>query len=128
MDKSTDGPHDRPVEGSPVLLQEFLSDSVGSLRDLHRTYGSLVGFTRGSTWVVFCFDPEYNRQVLSNAEVFYLFGAVPGPKNSAHRRLGSGLFGLNGEKHQHQRRLLMPPFRKEAVESYRDLLVEDTRQ
>lgn len=110
-------------EGAPAHLRSFVHDSVGCMRALHQTYGNIVGFTKSSSPSVWAFGPEYNRTLLSNPEVFWLSSGFPGPKGSAHRRFGAGLFGLNGEKHQQQRRLLMPPFRKEAVESYRDMLV-----
>src|SRR5262249_43528043 len=109
-------------------LQDFLYDSVGCLRRLHQKYGNLVAFLKGQACSLFAFGPDFNRIVLTNPDVYHFSGGFPGPKNSAHRRFGHGLFGLNGEAHQRQRRLLMPPFRKEAVESYRDVLVLLTEQ
>jgi cytochrome P450 len=117
-----------PVVGCPTKLQSFLHDSVGCLRSLHQTYGQLVAFYKGPACSLFAFGPDSNQTVLTNPDVFHLFSGFPGPRNSAHRRFGRGLFGLNGEEHQRQRRLLMPPFRKEAVESYRDVLVSLTEE
>ena len=115
-----------PPIGDPAHLRDFLHDSVGCLRELHRLHGSAVGFMKGEACSIFAFGTQYNREVLSQNDIFYLSSGFPGPRNSAQRRFGHGLFGLNGEKHQRHRRLLMPPFRKEAVESYRDFLVNQT--
>lgn len=117
-----------PTAACPTLLRDFLHDSVGCLRRLHQTHGNLVAFAKGQAQAFFAFGPDYNRTVLTNSDVYHFSGGFPGPKKSAHRRFGHGLFGLNGEAHQRARRLLMPPFRKEAVESYRDVLVDLTEQ
>ncbi len=127
--RSTTGqPAPLPAIGDPIHVRDFLYDSVGCLRRLHQTYGSLVAFLKGQACSLFAFGPDYNRTVLTNPDGYHFSGGFPGPKKSAHRRFGHGLFGLNGEAHQRQRRLLMPPFRKEAVESYRELIVQLTEQ
>jgi cytochrome P450 len=98
------------------------------LRTLHKGYGNAVAFLKGPSCSIFAFGPDFNRAVLTNPDAYHLTSGFPGPRNSAQRRFGRGLFGLNGEAHQRHRRLLMPPFRKEAVESYRDLLSQLTEQ
>src|SRR5262249_9633166 len=55
--------------------------------------------------------------------LFHISSGVPGPRRSAQRTYGLGMFGLNGPAHVAQRRLLMPPFRKGAVEGRRDEVV-----
>jgi cytochrome P450 len=117
-----------PPEGSPRHLEGFLDDSVGCLQRLHKLHGSIVGFRKGDSFSLFAFGPDFNRQVLANPDAFYLSSGFPGPKKSAQRHFGAGLFGLNGARHQEQRRLLMPPFRKEAVDSYHEFFVSLTRQ
>lgn len=117
-----------PPEGPPRHLEGFFDDSVGCLRKLHKLHGPIVGFHKGDSYSLFAFGADFNRQVLANADAFYLSSGFPGPKKSAQRHFGAGLFGLNGERHQQQRRLLMPPFRKEAVESYHEFFVSLTGQ
>lgn len=125
---TTDHSSHPPATACPTLLRDFLHDSVGCLRRLYQNHGNLVTFAKGQARAFFAFGPDSNRVVLTNPEVYHFSGGFPGPKKSAHRRFGQGLFGLNGEAHQRARRLLMPPFRKEAVEAHRDVLVQLTEQ
>ncbi len=115
-----------PAIGHPEHLRDFLCDSVGCLSALERRYGSAVAFAKGSSHAVFTFGPEFHRQLLTRPDAFHISSGIPGPKNSAQRRFGAGMFNINGEQHERHRRLLMPPFRKEAVESYHDRLVAVT--
>lgn len=126
VQNASDRQAELPANGDPADLRGFLHDSVGTLRRLHENYGRIVGFSKGQGCSIFAFGPDFNREVLTKGEVFYLSSGMPGPRNSAQRRFGHGLFGLNGQKHRQHRRLLMPPFRQEAVESYRDFLVDQT--
>lgn len=112
----------------PAHLHDFLDDSIGCMVRLRKIYGPTAGFRKGQGVALFAFGPDYNRLILANADKFFLSSGVPGPRKSAQRRFASGLLGLNGEQHATQRRLLMPPFRKEAVESYRDLIVGLTEE
>lgn len=112
-----------PPIGRPEHLEGFLHDSVGCLRKLQQIYGTAVAFRKDQGHVLFAFGPEYNRVLHVDPELFHTISGFPGPKNSSHRRFGNGLFATNGERHQQHRRLLMPPFRKEAVESYRGRFV-----
>ena len=85
---------------SPLHLEGFVHDPLACLRTMQQKHGNLVAF----------------------AMAFHLCDRLPGPKNSAQRRLGNGLFNMNGERHDAQRRLLMPIFRKETVDGYVDVL------
>jgi cytochrome P450 len=112
------------VEGQPGDLPQFLHDPVGCMARLHAQHGDAVFFRKGAGLFLIIFAPEYNRQVLCQPETFHIVSRFPGPKNSSQRRFGRGLFSLNGEEHQQHRRLLMPPFRKGALPSYHDALVD----
>jgi cytochrome P450 len=113
----------RPAEGSPEEVQEFLHDPVGCMRRLQRTHGLAVAFRKGSAGGLFAFGPEHNRQLFANPDAFAIVSRFPGPRHSAQRRFGRGLFSMNGAEHQEQRRLLMPPFRKEQLSAYHPALV-----
>ncbi len=114
--------------GSADYLRDFATDSVGCLRRLHQTFGPLVAFSKGSQRTVFAFGSESNRLLFQNPDVFQSLGFYPGPKNSAQRRLGNGLFNLNGVRHKQHRRLILPLFQKSLVDSYRGFLGELTDQ
>ena len=105
----------------PGDLELLLRDPVAFLLPYYRTYGSHVAFVKGRTDYVLAFGPEHNQEMLSKPDVYYSPGFVyPGPKNSPQRRLCSGLVSLNGAVHKRQRRVLLPPFQKGALEAYRD--------
>jgi cytochrome P450 len=79
--------------------------------------------------VVFAFGPDYNQVLLSKPDVFYSNRfTLPGPKNSAQRRLGLGLITVNGEQHKCHRRLVLPAFQKKAGEHHLAVLVAATER
>lgn len=117
-----------PSTGDPRDLQSIVTDTVGCLHNLQRKYGNAVTFFKGVSPIIFAFGSDYNRDLFSDTSVFHLASGMPGPKNSAHRRFGNGLFGLNGPRHQKFRRMLMPPFRKEAVSGNHDTFVRLTEE
>src|SRR5262245_44489816 len=103
-------------EGAAEHLHDLCFDTVGCMNRLHRLYGPIVGYRKGSERTVFAFGPEANESVYGDPATFYIYGP-PGPKNSAQRRFGLGLFGLNGPKQQQHRRLFLPALRKPSVEA-----------
>lgn len=102
--------------GSPDLLHDLDGDTLGCTSRLHRTYGPIVAFPKGSDLTVFTCGADAGYTVFSDPETFHVFGH-PGTKNTAQRRFGLGLFGINGAVQRQHRRLLMPAVRKEMVEA-----------
>jgi cytochrome P450 len=110
-------------------LIQFRRDPIVYMRRLHERYGEVVSFVQGRQGTIFAFGPKYNQQLLSNPALFHSTGMpVPGPKNSAQKRISYSLFNMNDEKHAGQRRLITPPFHKQSIDAYRDTLVEKTEQ
>jgi cytochrome P450 len=107
-----------PVTGRPEDVRDFLHDPVGCMSRVNRSYGNLAAFTRGTQPVLFAFGPTYNRCLFGDLDTFHIVSRFPGPKRSAQRRFGRGLFSMNGEEHRTYRRLLTPPFRREVLEAY----------
>lgn len=107
--------------GSPSLLHDICADSVGCLTRLHRQYGLLVAFPKGSDLTVFGFGPEANYAVFSEPRLYHMVGP-PGPRGSSQRRFQQGLFGLNGAQHLQHRRLFMPALSKDAVRGQAGLM------
>jgi cytochrome P450 len=112
-----------PPIGRPADVQDFLSDPVGCMVRVHRAHGPCAAFARGDGLVTFVFGPLYNREVLTRLTDFHIVSRFPGPRHSAQRRFGRGLFSMNGTEHQFFRRLLMPPFRKESLLGYHSRLL-----
>jgi cytochrome P450 len=113
-------------EGRPEHLHDLFHDSVACLRRLQQTYGPLVQFRKEGARTVFAFGVDANHILLNRTDVYHLHSFFPGPKRSAQRRLNTGLFNLNGDKHRHHRRLIMPLFARQALPAYHEFLTDLT--
>jgi cytochrome P450 len=112
----------------------FFRDPIRCMRKLQQKYGSLVAigpiaFGEPTKLHVIAIGPEFNRQVLGDPAKFRTTGQfIHGPNNSAQRRIRFGLTRMNGAQHKQQRQLILPPFHKNAVAGYHDLMVELTQE
>jgi cytochrome P450 len=120
----------RGIEAAPYYIA-FFRDPIGCMRDAYRRNGPLtllgpvLPFETSRRLNVLSIGPEFNKQVLNDAELFRTTGqTLRGPEDSAQRRVRFGLTRMQGPTHKRQRKLVMPPFHKKAVESYHDLMVE----
>jgi len=104
--------------GNPADVQDFLHDPVGCMTHLYRTYGRSVMFEREGVPFLFAFGPEFNQRLFGDMETFHIVSRFPGPKRSAQRRFGRGMFSMNGDEHRDARRRLMPPFEKKMLGGY----------
>ena len=68
---SISGPRPVPLLGWRCNLLRFGTDPLGYVRQLHAAHGDLVAFVEGRTGWIFAFGPEYNRQLLTNPDLFY---------------------------------------------------------
>jgi cytochrome P450 len=114
----------------------LLRDPITAMRRNHAEYGPLIvvsdllPFTRSVKLatlglpLILAAAPEFNNEVLNDPAVWRPVGIFPGgPRGSAARRLGAGLARMNGPRHAHYRRLLMPPLRKGSVEALGDKMI-----
>lgn len=108
------------AEGS---MRDFARDPIACMTDLRNQFGNLVALHEGGQQVVFAFGADFNRELLSQADLFHSrFFAARGPKNSPLRRLTSGLLSMNGPEHMQQRRVVKSAFSKHAITGYRDVV------
>lgn len=108
------------AEGS---MRDFARDPIACMNELRNQFGNLVALHEGGQQVVFAFGAEFNRELLSQADLFHSrFFAARGPKNSPLRRLTSGLLSMNGPEHMQQRRVVKSAFSKHAITGYRDVV------
>ena len=113
---------DLPITQGSLL--DFPRDPIACMRSLYERHGHLAALEENGARIVFAFGPEYNQRILSDTKTFHSqFFAIRGPKNSSQRRLTSGLLSMNGEDHKRNRRIVMGPFQKRSIETYRDSLV-----
>src|SRR4051794_26298466 len=85
--------------GSPALIDDICTDSVGAMVRVRREHGPIVAFPKGGgEQTVFAFGPDANHAVFSDPHQYHIVGP-PGPKRSSQRKFQQGLFGLNGNQH-----------------------------
>ena len=108
---------------SHVDLGEFSRDLLHGILELHAKHGPIAAVQDGQLRAILIFSPELNQQVLSDTSLFHArFFAVRGPKNSAQRRLTSGLLSMNGDQHRRNRRLVKEPFGRAAIATYSETI------
>ena len=113
------GPPPVRLFGSQGNFVKFLRDPVGYMRVLHDNYGDVATLVEGSRGMIFAFGPQFNQQILSNPTTFLCASLMmPGPENSAQRRLSNAVFSMNNEAAMSRRRLLMPPFHKRSLAEF----------
>ena len=121
----TDAASPTPI-GEPVShvdLGEFSRDLLHGILELHAKHGPIAAVQDGQLRAILIFSPELNQQVLSDTSLFHArFFAVRGPKNSAQRRLTSGLLSMNGDQHRRNRRLVKEPFGRAAIATYSETI------
>jgi len=136
------GPRPLPLLGATGHVIRAASDTIGYARRLFAAYGPLVALSAGGgtnlysplpacPGTVLVYGPELVREVATQHEIFYKYpisgGMYPleavSPRTAPLRYFLTGLFGVNSDAHRQQRRLLMPAFHKQRVDSYRDDMV-----
>ena len=128
------GPPTVPLLGWRAYALYLLGDPVQRLRALHRRYGDIVALGRAPGAPVCIFSPEYNHQVLTDAARFYCLDVTDSasplrmPPNTAAARLLTGLTGMNGARHRHHRRLLLPSFQRDHVDMMRATVIACTER
>ncbi|MBX3443563.1 MAG: cytochrome P450 [Planctomyces sp.] len=114
-------------QGLPVTqgeIADFARDPVDCMRALRRQHGEVAALQEDTQRLHFVFGPEYTKQVLSDPQRFHSrFFAVRGSRNSAQRRVSSGLLSMNGDQHKAHRRTVMEPFQKRSIVGYHDSVI-----
>jgi len=123
-----------PLSGL-AIGREYLNlarDPVAAMRSLYQRHGPIVALGSialgkpGRPHIVGA-GPEFNRQVFGDTATFRSTGLIlRGPPDSAQRRVRSGLTRMTGQEHREMRKLVMPPFHRHAVRSYRETMVGQT--
>lgn len=105
----------------------FLRDPAGEMIRLHRAYGEVASLVPGTNRYVFAFGPKNNQRVLGDPVLFRALdaGSMPLriPQMSALARLYAGLHQMNGERHERQRRLMLPAFHRNQVVAWHEAVV-----
>lgn len=122
------GPAAAPLIGWRGNAIRFLRDPIRFVRFIYQNYGEIAGVAANHTEMVFAFKPEYNRQILSDSELFHSIFDATMPKSVKKHRRGKGLIQMNSAEHKRHRRLMMPALHRHHIVSYRDDMVSITQQ
>jgi cytochrome P450 len=126
------GPSAVPVLGWLPAILQFAFRPLETLENLRKQYGNMVRLGIGKYPAVMVFDPESNRQILRDPNSFYAYDLdlvpVDFPKDSAVRRMTTGLPLMNGPRHDDHRSALLPYFHKKFVTRYHDACVNVTHR
>ncbi|HTN03520.1 cytochrome P450 [Planctellipticum variicoloris] len=100
-------------------LLDFSDDPLACMRRQLAEHGPISALQQDGQRVYFAFGPEYNHRLLAEHTQFLSqFFTIRGGRNTAQRRLSSGLLSMNGEQHKRNRRLVMDAFQKRAMQGY----------
>lgn len=118
---------DGPKSSATWQLLEWIRRPIGLMEDCAQRYGDLFTIRLGSVGdLVFCSHPQMIQDIftldpqrfdagVSNFLLMPLLG-------------DTSMILLDGDRHQRQRQLLMPPFHGERMRTYGDLIVNVTKQ
>jgi cytochrome P450 len=121
-----------PPDGSQPVTQgrlfDFVEDPMACMLSLRKRHGDIAVLEENSQRIVFVFGPKLNQRVLSDDDTFHSrFFAIRGPRNSAQRRLTSGIMSMNGELHKEHRRIVKGPFEKKSLPFHHGPICDITR-
>lgn len=118
---------DGPQKPSIWQMMQWVADPVGYMETNARRYGDV--FTarfRSLGAIVFVSHPQAVQEILTADARSFDAGRGNGILMSL---VGdNSLFLLDGERHKRERKLLMPPFHGDRMQTYGKLIVEITRQ
>ena len=143
---SVPGPQSSKWLGRLFSTYQVGKDSIGYTNQLFTQYGPVVSlFAGGGTnlyspvpncaGTVFVYGPDLVEQVTTHHEIYYkhpLSGRfyqrrADSPRMSPLKHYGVGLFGVNEADHRQHRKLLMPAFHPQQIESYRQDVIDITQ-
>ncbi len=121
----------------------FFNDPIGYLDTLFEEYGNLVGVKTppmatppnpNYPGTVFLYGPELIQQVVTEHDAYYRVAMSLGlypvgeitPRQEPLTRIMTGLPFLQKDEHRKHRRLMMPAFHKQAVQTYHNDMVTST--
>ncbi len=131
------GPRAMPLVGRTLNVIQFAKDPIAYTRPLFAEYGNLVSLVEGGgtrlyssrptcPGTVFACGPELTRQVTTQQDVYHkspLSGPLYRFRNESERtkplkHFLVGLFGDNEDRHLQQRKLMMPAFHRQRLQTY----------
>lgn len=117
-----------PGPKTPKLWQmlQWIGDPIKSMETGQREYGEVYRWARSpSTHTIFVSNPQALRQIFTNENDQF---AALGNKLMEPLVGVNSLLTLSGDRHEQQRKLIMPPFHGERMRNYGNLVIDIIRQ
>lgn len=103
---------------APIWLQylKIATNPIGYMDNLAKRYGDIFTITFGSIPVLFVSNPQGIEQIFTNAKQIPASGELNG--DMALITGNQGILQLDGLRHKHRRKLIMPAFHGARLRSY----------
>ena len=119
---------DGPKNSSLIQEIQFFLRPLQTLDAWHQSYGDNFKLSTKNELpaIIFFSSPEAIKRIFTaNPEYLSCVGEI----NPFKFLLGeNSIFSLDGKQHQHQRRILMPPFHSEKLSEYSQIICSTTEQ
>ncbi len=139
------GPSPLPLTGGIPNVWQFAQDPIGYSTKVFQKYGPIAALVQHQKMnlyssdpdcpgTILAYGPEIVRQVTTQHDIYHkhpMSGKVYGKRNESERTqplktFGVGLFGVNGQQHLDQRKLMMPSFHRRKIQSYQQDMISLT--
>ncbi|MEH2121091.1 cytochrome P450 [Nostoc sp.] len=109
-----------------LLNQQLQADPFGCMDVICKRYGDIITVMSGSTPIVYVSNPSGIKQIFTNTREITARGAL----NQSFAFLGGnqGILQLDGLRHKHRRKLLMPAFHGARIQAYGQRICELTEK
>lgn len=109
-----------------LRMMKFVARPLDYLEDYYRRYGDFIRIGKSETPLVYVNHPAAIEKIFSASSEQFKTGNAGGVLLFL---LGdNSVLMVDGERHQRQRKLLMPPFHGERLKTYSQLICEITKQ
>ena len=133
------GPTPFPLTGGIPNVWQFAQDPIGYSNKVFRDHGRIASLVKDQKFnlyssdsncpgTILAYGPDIIKDVTMKHDIYHkhpMSGKVYGKREESQRTkplktFGVGLFGVNGQVHIDQRKLMMPSFHRRKILSYQD--------
>ncbi|MDY7023394.1 MAG: cytochrome P450, partial [Cyanobacteriota bacterium] len=117
---------DGPKTPRLIRMMRLTATPLSYLEDYYRRYGDFIRIGKSETPLVYVNSPNGIEKIFTASSEQFKTGSAGGVLLTL---LGeNSVLMLDGERHQRQRKLLMPPFHGDRLRTYNQLICEITKQ
>ncbi|WP_315788448.1 cytochrome P450 [Fischerella sp. JS2] len=115
-----------PKIPSWLLRMQFAADPLGCMDNFHKRYGDIFTIMADSTLIVYVSSPQGMKQIFTSTTEIIASGELN--QDAAPLVGNNGLLLLDGLRHRHRRKLLMPAFHGTQIRTYGERICELTEK